>query len=270
MYIYGASSCALLPAPLSGKLHDCVKDATAAAEDAHQEREAARQDRDDERKAALEQRAAERETLRAQRESQYEHSLQAKMSMDFSQQFQLGELQVDTAKLEQLMAQRKVENDELDKIYAEQEKQRMAMMATQARAQAAYQGQAMAAACNCAIPAPSCNQPAYQGPQPKPAQRALRPTDIPFVVPVTLRVGMQNARLTSAAARKSPTQLPAKRACAPGSCAPDACAPACTTGVGRQIDTFGLGMAPRENTEPSSLPPAIGELDESGEPQPLR
>jgi hypothetical protein len=146
---------------------------------------------------------ARRDSERDARDSQTVETLKSKLSLDMSQRMQLGALQVDTSKLGKLMAKRDKEyandikfhsevNEELKRLHdADQKKQVSKYLAAKKRATET----------NCAFPKHLAQAPpklsAFK-PVPLPMKRAIRPTEIPFMVPVTVGFGLENPSISRA------------------------------------------------------------------------
>jgi hypothetical protein len=172
----------------------------------------------------------------------YEESLRSQLGLSLDQKLVLGQLQVDEEKLESLLKQRRKQQEALQKIYDEVEDERQEQMIEYVREavtealkdnnpEAAHQ--VIASCCN---PKPECGcaavEPITQYKPPEPIEQPLLPTEIPFLIPVSVQVQMENPAIISTHVERIRKREAIKKPCCPP-CPPrcgdyETCAPQCT------------------------------------------
>lgn len=161
---------------------------------------------------------AETEWRAQQMGDKFDDSVRTRVNLDVEQSFQMGTLQVDVEKLKNLMTER-------EKVYAAQladyEARKKLADIDSMRARMSGQGSPVSApqVAQCAAPnmAPDCAQPPNVGrPVMAPAKQPILPTEVPFMLPVTLKMETGPGRIDKAELR----HLPQKAACLPNQQAP--------------------------------------------------
>ncbi len=196
MRVYG-----LMLVLLAVNLQGCTLDRWAAFYECRAERLRAQQE-------ALEVSTADcrSERLRDSEElrSQYDESLKTQLGIPLSQQLVLGQLQVDEAKLAELLEKRKKDQEALKSFYDkyDQERQQREHLKLQNALQEALKNNDHAAAeraiANCCRPRPTCagaEEQQFQPTVPEELKQPLLPTEIPFILPVSVRVNMGAAQI---------------------------------------------------------------------------
>lgn len=182
----------------------------------------------------------ERDALR----TQYDEKIHTQLGVQISQQFQLGQLQVDEKQLKELLEKREKEHEALTESYNLLEKDRKQRLRQQYLKQAQAElkmgnrGKAEAlmeqAAC-CSIAAPDCAQPLQEKLQnqealTQPIKQPLLPTEIPLQIPVTLKLELGGPAMSKLEVKRIPrAPNEALKECKPK---PGAC---CTTAEGPAI-----------------------------------
>ncbi len=187
-----------------------------------------------EREARAAERVAALENELARREQRVQHarrneidSLRSKLSFDLDQRFTVSEMQVDAPRLKQLMAKRDKDYKDIQEAWDKVEKE-MENARNEAELQEARRNLdnllALGEAKGCYAAKPLCEEDARRLPE-LPAKRPITPVEIPMVLRVRWRIGMDNARLEDARIRRLPT-MPAQRPC-------QRCPPSC-----RECETY--------------------------------
>jgi len=143
---------------------------------------------------------AEQEALEDSIRAQRKDSVRTDLGLRLDQRVRMGQLQVNVQALEKLLAERKQREESLregleaiNKRRIEKNKQFYLQQAQEALDSGNRQGAQEAlrnyhVACSCAAPG---NEPLIGGPDEEPIVAPLLPTEIPFMLPVTLAVEMQ-------------------------------------------------------------------------------
>lgn len=247
---FGTSGCAALPigAELSNRVSDFVTSVherqqlavdamrmrrQATVEELRVENEKLRDEIKDETERRKSEALMERDALR----TQYDEKLHTQLGVQVSQQFQLGQLQVDEKQLKDLLQKREKEHEALTEAYSLLEKDRQQrvrqqyLKQAQAELKLGNRGKAEAlmeqAACSCI--APNCAQPLQEKLQEQealtqPIKQPLLPTEIPLVIPVTLKMELGGPSMSKLEVKRVPrAPNEALKECKPN---PSAC---CTT-----------------------------------------
>jgi hypothetical protein len=239
-----------------------------------------------ERKMELARRRAECDDRTCQVRSQYEESVRTQLGLDLDQRVKIGQLQVNSEELQQLLQERERDHADRMKVYKQLKDQQLKSQFDQWR-----QAQTGGQCCQCTGPAcdapnPTCDapcapgcchqcglpkQPVYSndcaGNRPfreaptRPLQEPLTAAQIPMMLPVTIEVGMTNSRIGESRVRRLP-QLPLNEPCQQcEGCRKGKgcvyCAPSCDA-PGSQPKAGGPTRIPWQNNSPSrqvELPP---------------
>jgi hypothetical protein len=170
--------------------------------------------RREERNSEMEARIAHSHADCQNSRRQVEQVVHSELGLGLDQRVRIGQLQVDGEKLKQLLAQRDKELQEANKLYEEIDKQyhdlKKRGLEEEARryldavrdAQSGHDGKC--------CPEKTCGIPPFEARRPPelPAQRPLLPTEIPLMLPVTLEVQLENARVRESEVRSVPTYVP--------------------------------------------------------------
>jgi hypothetical protein len=182
-----------------------------------------------ERQMELAQRRAECDKRSCQMQSQYEESIRTQLGLDLDQRIKVGQIQVNTAELQQLLEERERDHADRMRVYKQLKQQQ-----SQAQFQQWKQAQLGEVCCTCVesgcdAPGPTCEAPCAAGccqrcglpKQPvfsndcagnrpfreaptRPLQEPLTAAQIPMMLPVTIEVGMTNSRIGQSHVRRLP------------------------------------------------------------------
>ena len=249
---FAASGCAALPigAELSNRVSDFVTSVherqqlaidamrmrrQATVEELRVENDRIRDEIKDETERRRAEALMERDALR----TQYDEKIHTQLGVQVSQQFQLGQLQVDEKQLKELLEQREKEHEALTEAYNVLEKDRQHRLRQQylrqAQAELKMGNDAKAealmsqAACCTTTIAPDCAQPLQEKLQAQealtqPIKKPLLPTEIPLQIPVTLKMELGGPAMSNLEVKRTPrAPNEALKDCRPK---PEAC---CTT-----------------------------------------
>lgn len=256
------------------------------------------QERSDELSARAEEERATRERCECEEEAREEQarrenidSLRSKLSFQMDQRFVMNDLEVDTDELKELMAKRDKEYEEIKKLWDALERQ-MQQARTQQEMQATRQRMeeltCKAVEKGCCVEPPKCHccrlfccrcdtpeQPARRLPE-LPAKRPVTPVDIPMVIKVRWRLGLESPQVEEARVRSLPAvpEMPAGYWCGkqPGQCNQQpTCGPPPASHAGDYPST-GDSTYPVVNMK-GPPPPPIPDVEKlpppKGEPMPL-
>lgn len=210
---------------------------------------------------------AEAEALRCERlqesealQSQYEETLKTQLGLPVGQKIVLGQMQVDEEKLTELLDERKKQKEALKKFYDEyeakrQEKLQEALKVQLAEALEYNNPEAARDAINscCRPKPPSCAATeglTYQPVVPEALTEPLLPTEIPFMLPITVKMEMGQALIGPTHVERLRTAPePLKEGCCQTQCCPDSC----TTTDG--CTNHSMRSNTRYSSEPFQVPP---------------
>lgn len=248
------------------------------------------QELSDELAARAEEERAMRERCECDEEAREEQarrenidSLRSKLSFQMDQRFVMNDLEVDTDELKELMAKRDKEYEEIKKLWDALERQmrqartQQELQATRARMEELT---CKAVEKGCCVEPPKCHrcrlfccrcdipeQPAQRMPE-LPAKRPVTPVDIPMVIKVRWRMGLESPQVEEARVRSLPAvpEMPAGYWCGkhPSQCRPEAsCGPPGNASASNYPST-GDSTYPVNMKEP---PPPIPDIEQLPPPK---
>lgn len=199
--------------------------------------------------------------------SEYDETLKTQLGLPVGQQIELGQLQVDEQKLMDLLSARKKQQEALKQFYDDYEKKRQeklqeALKTELAEALKQNDHQAATDAINkCCLPKPpTCAQVEKLQDIPPRVPEALKqpllPTEIPFVLPVTVRMEMGNPTIGPSRVerlRTVPEKLQDEPCCPTKCCPPQQPCTECRDANSAYYET-GLPL-PAGHEEPTQAPP---------------
>lgn len=153
--------------------------------------------------------------------TRYDEKLRTQLGLEISQQFELGQLEVDTAQLRQLLDARDKQHQGMLRAYEQVEGERKQALQDQYLREVRQaltagdrpRAQALMAQYGCSTIAPNCAEPLLdkalnQEALQQPVQAPLLPTDIPIKIPVRLRIEMGGPRLSQTDVKRIPRPQP--------------------------------------------------------------
>lgn len=260
MFANGCASVATIPSRIAQRVTDFVHAVDDDWKTLHQiqdaRRDALKEELQADREAALAcelaELNAEREALRGEQQyraealradteqrredmsKNFDESVRTKLGLNLDQRVKMGQLQVDTQKLQSLTEERDRDFQFRNKLYQDALRDqelhdRHAALLELKRTAALNQGQNPdAVGCtNCATTANDCARPPTsalrQGPnrtQPlrAPVRQPLLSTEVPFMLPVTLEVGVASSELGPSQVRRQPLKQPCLQQIPCGQC----------------------------------------------------
>ena len=263
---------------------DCkVEKKHLMAEQRQLEIEAMRHQRALEREALRTQSHNERESLTAQHDldvqasqNQFKDRIKTKLALDLDQKLDVGELQVDEKKLAEMLQKRSEEREALKKTYdafndqiKAKNRESLIKQATEALTRGEDEtARGLLASCNQPVP-PTCARPGEtEALTREPLVKPLTPEEIPFMLPITVSVGLGGSRLEKSALLREPLQKESlkKPCCQPGCVQHENCVPGqCVQGAAPAGQNAMNGSPTLLHGVPVSLPvPVPGAEDAPG------
>ncbi|NQV23535.1 MAG: hypothetical protein HQ518_04120 [Rhodopirellula sp.] len=172
-------------------------------------------ERDDIRRSQEYRAAALRADTDRRREAQkqdFDESVRTSLGLQLEQRVKLGQLQVNMEQLAAVLDSREKDFEYRKRIYEEAQREaemysRMSALRSMAAQKSGSGIAAQMAQANCASPP---GMAAQRAPTPQPVRQPLLPTEIPFMVPISLEIGMVDAGLDNSEIRRLPIKQPCR------------------------------------------------------------
>lgn len=189
-----------------------------------------------------------------------DEQLRSKLSLDMEQQICFGALQVDMGKLEKLVDARKEQYEEEQKLYDEYVNAQKDHWRAERERQLREYIDSIPSESSCCGPKVSCAPPVcpkFSLPSPPP-RCIVGAAEIPFVVPVTLKVGLDQVEINKPHVRRTVTECYEGECTVP--CNNGCCGNGCCDNGGGCCDqgccSTGVGPAPTNGGGYDEAPPA--------------